>query len=96
MSLWDLKRKPRLLVVQNNADVNKLLSTFFKDLGADVLSAGKGREAIALYSTHYVDFVILDIMLPDIDGFEILRQIRLQNKYLPVYFLTQKTNDPIG
>ena len=93
MSLWDLNRKPRLLVVQNDVEVSKLLRIYFEGLGADVLLAVKGREAIALCSTQLIDLVILDYMLPDMDGVEILRQIRLLNKYVSVYFLTAK-NEP--
>jgi len=90
MTLWDLNRKPRLLIVDDDEDIGNLLRIYFTGLGADALWSTRGNDALALCSTQLTDLVILDIMLPDMDGYELLRHIRSLNKYMPVFFLTQK------
>src|SRR5260221_9158536 len=88
---WELKRKPRLLVVEDDNDVGNLLKICFTDLGMDVMVTVMGREGLALFSTEFFDLVMLDVNLPDIDGFEVMRVIKTSgNKNVPVYFLTQK------
>ena len=88
---WELKRKPRLLVVEDDNDVGNLLKICFTELGMDVTVTVMGREGLALFSTQLFDLVMLDVNLPDIDGFEVIRVIRnSSNKNVPVYFLTQR------
>ncbi|HKG53891.1 MAG TPA: response regulator [Anaerolineales bacterium] len=88
---WELKRKPRLLVVEDDNDVGNLLKICFTDLGMDVTVTVMGREGLALFSTQLFDLVMLDVNLPDIDGFEVMRVIRSSsNRNVPVYFLTQR------
>lgn len=88
---WELKRKPRLLVVEDDNDVGNLLKLCFTDLGMDVTVTVMGREGVALFSTQLFDLVMLDINLPDIDGFEVMRVIKnSSNKNVPVYFLTAR------
>ncbi len=89
LDFWELKRKPRLLVVEDNNDVGNLLKLCFTDLGMDVTVTVMGGEGVALFSTQLFDLVMLDINLPDIDGFEVMRMIRnSSNQNVPVYFLT--------
>jgi DNA-binding response OmpR family regulator len=88
---WELERKPRLLVVEDDNDVGNLLKICFTDLGMDVTVTVMGREGLALFSTQLFDLVMLDINLPDMDGFEVMRVMKSSsNKYVPVYFLTQR------
>jgi len=88
---WELQRKPRLLVVEDDNDIGTLLKLCFTDLGMDVTVCVMGREGLALFSTELFDLVMLDVNLPDIDGFEVLRVIKSSgDKNVPVYFLTQK------
>ncbi len=88
---WELKRKPRLLVVEDDNDIGNLLKLCFTDLGMDVTVTVMGREGVALFSTQLFDLVMLDINLPDLDGFEVARVIKSSgNKNVPVYFLTQR------
>ena len=90
MTLWDLNRKPRLLIVDDDEDLGTMFRIYFTGFGADALWSARGNDALALCSTQLMDLVILDIMLPDIDGYEILRNIRSLNKYVPVFILTRK------
>lgn len=88
---WELERKPRLLVVEDDNDVGNLLKICFTDLGMDVTVTVMGREGLALFSTQLFDLVMLDVNLPDMDGFEVIRVIRnSSHKNVPVYFLTQR------
>ncbi len=88
---WELKRKPRLLVVEDDNDVGNLLKLCFTDLGLDVTVTVMGREGVALFSTQLFDLVMLDVNLPDINGFEVMRVIKSSgNKNVPVYFLTAR------
>jgi DNA-binding response OmpR family regulator len=88
---WDLKRKPRLLVVEDDNDIGNLLKICFTELGMDVTVTVMGREGLALFSTQLFDLVMLDVNLPDIDGFEVMRVIKnSSNQNVPVYFLTQR------
>lgn len=88
---WELERKPRLLVVEDDNDIGNLLKLCFSDLGMDVTVTVMGREGVALFSTQLFDLVMLDVNLPDIDGFEVIRLFKASGKMnVPVYFLTQK------
>lgn len=88
---WEFKRKPRLLVVEDDNDIGNLLKLCFTDLGMDVTVTVMGREGLALFSTELFDLVMLDVNLPDIDGFEVIRVIKTHgDRNVPVYFLTQK------
>src|SRR5215510_10471464 len=88
---WKLDRKPRLLVVGDDNDIGTLLKLCFTDLGMDVTVTVMGREGLALFSTELFDLVMLDVNLPDIDGFEVMRVIKSSgDRNVPIYFLTQK------
>jgi len=88
---WQLNRKPRLLVVEDDNDIGNLLKLCFTDQGLDVTVTVMGREGLALFSTQLFDLVMLDVNLPDIDGFEVMRGIKTcKDRNVPVYFLTQK------
>jgi len=88
---WELKRKPRLLVVEDDNDIGNLLKICFTDLGMDVTVTVMGREGLALFSTELFDLVMLDVNLPDIDGFEVMRVIKSSSSQnVPIYFLTQR------
>jgi DNA-binding response OmpR family regulator len=88
---WELKRKPRLLVVEDDNDVGNLLKICFTNSGMDVTVTVMGREGLALFSTELFDLVMLDVNLPDIDGFEVMRVIKSSSSQnVPIYFLTQR------
>ena len=88
---WEFNRKPRLLVVEDDNDIGNLLKLCFTDLGMDVTVTVMGREGLALFSTELFDLVMLDVNLPDIDGFEVMRVIKTSgDRNVPIYFLTQK------
>ncbi len=84
--------KTTILIVEDDLDLSEMLSAYFKVQDYDVLTAAWGKEALELVQNHNVSLVMLDIRLPDIDGYEVCRQMRLQRKTqnVPIIFLTEK------
>ncbi|MBP2326498.1 two-component system OmpR family response regulator [Kibdelosporangium banguiense] len=85
----------RLLVVDDEATVRELLSAALRFAGFRVTSAETGCEAVAAAKQQPPDLVLLDVMLPDMDGFEVVRLLREQrpegrNGPIPVLFLTAR------
>ena len=66
----------RLLVVEDEPNILELLSASLRYAGFDVVTAAAGTEAVQAAQRHRPDLIVLDVMLPDIDGFEVCRMIR--------------------
>src|SRR5215475_9476845 len=68
------------------------MNAYFRVQGYDVLTAAWGKDAVKLSTEHNPDLVVLDIRLPDIDGYEVCRQLRTNRRTqdIPVIFLTEK------
>jgi PleD family two-component response regulator len=84
--------KARLLVVEDDNDISNMLKIYFTGLGYDVDVAPRGVEALEKTRTVLPHLIVLDIMLPDIDGYEVCRRLRqsTRSSHIPVIFLTQK------
>jgi two-component system, OmpR family, response regulator len=80
----------RLLVVDDEPNIVELLATSLRFAGFEVVTAMTGADAVAAVERHRPDLVVLDIMLPDIDGFVVLRRLREGRDHLPVVFLTAR------
>ena len=80
----------KLLVVDDEPNIRELLSTSLRFAGFEVVSAGNGRDALAAAESHAPDLAVLDVMLPDMDGFTVTRRLRAAGKHFPVLFLTAK------
>ena len=80
----------KLLVVDDEPNIRELLSTSLRFAGFEVVSAGNGRDALAAAELHAPDLAVLDVMLPDMDGFTVTRRLRASGKHFPVLFLTAK------
>jgi two-component system OmpR family response regulator len=80
----------RLLVVDDEANIRALLSATLGLTGFDVRVAGGGREALAAAAEFEPDLVVLDVMLPDLDGFEVAQRLRATDQPVPVLFLTAR------
>jgi two-component system, OmpR family, response regulator len=85
--------KPVVLTVDDEEHITELIAMGLGFNGFEVVRAATGRAALAAIDTHHPDLVILDVMLPDLDGFEVARRLR-QNETVgtrvPVIFLTAK------
>ena len=79
-----------LLVVDDEQFLREAVAILLSSLGFTVASAGTGTEALRLARSHRFDLLILDVMLPDLDGFEIVQRLRRDRNHVPVIFLTAK------
>lgn len=84
--------KARLLVVEDDPDISNMLKIYFSGLEYDVDVAARGSEALEKTRQVLPHLIVLDIMLPDIDGYEVCRTLRTNTRssHIPVIFLTQK------
>ncbi|MCV2394920.1 response regulator transcription factor [Actinotalea sp. M2MS4P-6] len=80
----------RALVVDDEPNLGELLSTALRYEGFEVQTATTGFGAVKAAKAWEPDVILLDIMLPDLDGLEVLRRVRSTNPYVPVLFLTAK------
>jgi CheY-like chemotaxis protein len=80
----------QILIVEDDADLAEMLDTLFQDLGYQVSTSPYGEEALVLCEKKMPDLVILDIYLPDMDGYEVCRRLRNNplTKHIAVIFLT--------
>ena len=79
-----------LLVVDDEPFLRDAVAASLRFLGFGVTAAGTGRQALRMAREQRYDLVILDVMLPDMDGFEIVRRLRGDGNRVPVIFLTAK------
>ncbi len=82
----------KILIVEDDLYIQALLHDFIKEAGYDVILAGDGVEALAKYSEQPFDLVLLDIMLPKIDGYSVCEVIR-QKSNVPIIMLTALDNE---
>lgn len=82
----------RLLLIEDDFDVAEMLLIYFKSQNYEVLHADNGADGIELARTRFPNLILLDVMLPDMDGYEICYQLRHMSltKYIPTLFLTQR------
>src|SRR5512136_2569454 len=84
--------KGRILVVEDDTDISNMLRIYFTSQGYDVVVTPRGGDALERCRQQLPHVVVLDIMLPDIDGYEVCSRMRtnLRTSYVPIIFLTQK------
>ena len=80
----------RVLVVDDEVNIAELISMALRYEGWDITTAHTGMKAVRDAKDRRPDAIVLDIMLPDIDGYEVLRRIRAQQPEVPVLFLTAR------
>jgi len=80
----------RVLLVEDNPDLAFGLRTSLEIEGYEVLHAETGREGLATASADAPDLIVLDLMLPEMSGYEVLRQLRRERREMPVLILTAK------
>jgi two-component system OmpR family response regulator len=80
----------RILVVDDESSISDLIATSLKFVGFDVRTAASGSQALSVAEEFKPHAMILDVMLPDLDGFEVCRQIRNEGHQVGVLFLTAK------
>ncbi len=80
----------KLLVVEDEPNIRELLATSLRFAGFEVHVAADGATALKQAATHQPDLVVLDVMLPDMDGFTVTRKLRDSGRVLPIVFVTAR------
>jgi len=83
----------RILVIEDNKDLARLLEIHLRDLSYDVDLAFDGDDGLSKAESKDYDMIILDLMLPGLDGLEICRRIRTKPVYTPILILTSKSTE---
>src|SRR5215213_7346517 len=93
-----MTEKARILVVDDEPNITELVSMALRYEGFDVQVASDGRAALARAATFRPHLIVLDVMLPDVDGFGVLKRIRADGQPVSVVFLTARdaTEDKIN
>jgi two-component system OmpR family response regulator len=86
----ETRPEARLLVVEDEPNILELLSVSLRLAGFEVATATGGLEALTATQRHRPDLVVLDVMLPDLDGFDVARRLRSGDTRTPVLFLTAR------
>ena len=84
----------RILIIEDEREIQDILKELLMDAGYEATAASDGLEGITLFQKRKFDLILLDIMMPKIDGLEVLRSFRQTGKTTPVLFLTAKDAVP--
>src|SRR3954451_25297669 len=88
-----LDRPPRILLVDDEQSIQTLLSYPLRKDGYEVVQAQDGREALARSAESTFDLVVLDVMMPRLDGLEVCRRLRAARSAVPIIMLTAKSEE---
>jgi two-component system OmpR family response regulator len=88
--MTDNDRIPQVLVVDDEPNIRELVQVALKFHGCSVTTAGTGKDALRQAEADRPDLIVLDVMLPDMDGFEVCRRLRAAGNEVPVIFLTAR------
>jgi len=83
--------KIKILLAEDDDNLGLLLNSFIKAKGFEVDLARNGKEALEKYNNGNYQFLILDVMMPELDGFSVAKEVRNIDKKVPILFLTAKT-----
>ncbi|MWV46249.1 response regulator [Paenibacillus sp. HJL G12] len=81
---------PTILVADDDANIRELVCLFLRNDGFATVEAADGKEALAIYASTHVDLVVLDIMMPMMDGWALCKELRRANPDLPLLMLTAR------
>ena len=85
--------KKHILVIEDDPDINKLVSMNLSDMGYQVESCDIGSRGLKMAMSGEFDLIVLDVMLPEMDGLEICRRIRASNNFIPILMLTARDSE---
>ncbi len=83
----EIQEQERILVADDEASIRRILETRLKMVGYEVITAADGEEALEAYQKHNPDLIILDVMMPKMDGYGVTREVR-RNSDVPIIILT--------
>ena len=87
-----MNTKQKILIADDDSNISELISLYLMKEGYDTQKAKDGREALKLFQSYNPDLIILDIMMPEMDGYEVCREIR-KTASTPIIMLTAKGED---
>lgn len=82
----------KILIVDDDAEIRKVTGIYLENEGFEILKAENGQEALKVIDENIIDLVLLDIMMPGMDGIETCMKIR-ENKLMPIIFLSAKSEE---
>ncbi|NDJ35773.1 MAG: response regulator [Chloroflexi bacterium] len=87
---------PSVLIVDDSPTIRYITSHALQDSGYEVLTANDGASAVELAAEHLPDAILLDVILPKLNGFHVCRQIRAnaQTRHIPIVMITSKDKEP--
>lgn len=85
--------KKHILVIEDDPDINKLVSMNLSDMGYQVESCDIGSRGLKMAMSGEFDLIVLDVMLPEMDGLEICRRLRASNNFIPILMLTARDSE---
>jgi PleD family two-component response regulator len=87
-----MAHRARILIVEDEKDTAESLTVYFEAQGYDTTAVSEGNDALAFIDETLPDLILLDVLLPDIDGFEVCRRLRAhwRTEHIPVIFLTKR------
>ena len=80
----------RILIVEDDANTRKLMCAVLRQNGFETLQAGDGIAALEVMDREHVDLIVLDLMMPNMDGYELTKQLRMTWETLPILMVTAK------
>ena len=84
--------KNTILVVDDEAEIRNLLEIYLSNEGYEVIKASNGEEAIEIVNSNYIKLIVLDVMMPKMDGIETCKRIR-EKMNIPILMLSAKSED---
>ena len=84
----------KILVAEDDKALNRLVCAYLTDSGYEAIACFDGKEALSALETQTVDMIISDIMMPNIDGYELAKTVRKDNKQIPILFMTALDDKP--
>lgn len=82
-----------ILIVDDEPNIVQLVSMYLTRENYQVNSAGNGQKALEMIDTHKPDLVVLDVMLPSMDGFDVCRRLRAEENNVPIIMVTARDDD---
>ncbi|MBQ5544885.1 MAG: response regulator [Clostridia bacterium] len=81
---------PNILIADDEKEIVRLLKIYLETDGITVLEANDGEQALEIIEHHDIDLALVDIMMPKIDGYTVIKKIRQREKYIPVMVISAK------
>ncbi|MFT5716201.1 MAG: DNA-binding response OmpR family regulator [Oleiphilaceae bacterium] len=85
--------KNQILVIEDDPDINKLVSMNLSDMAYQVQSCATGTQGLQMAMSGAFDLIVLDVMLPEMDGLEVCRRLRSANNFIPILMLTARDSE---